>query len=876
MKFILPLLFTLIPFSAFGQKITVNGKVYTGGQPLPYATLQLKTVEGVVLSFVSTNNDGRFVLEADLATAKSVLLIASYIGLKTDTLKIESTAFNGAPVTRDFNLRDDPQQLDQINIKAEQPVATVHNDTTKFNVAKLTTDEDKNIESVIKKMPGMSVSKDGTISYNQQKITKVLMEGDDMTGENYKTITQNMKPQLVEEVQAIENYVENDLLNGIISSDEVVLNLKLKNKKSILGSADLGLGSNNRNDISATVVSLYKRIKAFSYVSNNNTGKYQEDLLSLNNKGAYSNSNGKLINHTIGDTNPFDNNHFRLNKTISGSFSAVSHANKNLKLTLGVYAIRNKLFDERANTQLFFGPEPITTEDRETRSSNDRNYQVEVGAQQKIGSSSRLSTALSYTYKPSTYGSIDTSFFNSKSENLVNQYQLDNVKTFKGQLSYVQKTNASTAFVATVSSLHQQIGQSYNSISDLYAQMPLFNGAINLLQNADNTLNTVLFDTQLLKKSGRSYFYLNGGGNVKQTHTFTNLYRIDDSIETPFGQDFQNDVLTNSQLVYVAAKYTFDKKVIKVQGLLRGNVKHIRVFDQDSTYVYLQPELNIVAKLTDHQQLSLSYKVQNTSSDDFDYYKNKLVTDVRNINTGLDRIYYFNTHLIRAYYNNKSFSDQYFSFELSGNGSYSASGFLTSNYFDNAFYYTQLGFYKGIKKLGGNAVLQKFIPLISTDFTLNLSTAHTNYYASINNQVNNYINRNKAFDFKLSTGFQFPVNFSGQFQYIEDANYLAGNQINDNRVYKYSAATRIKFAKGLTQLVSFDLYKLNNSSYHILNAELIYQPKNARIKYSITGKNLLDVKTLVNNYVSNVVKSTSTASLLGRYVMLNLSVSIGQ
>jgi hypothetical protein len=191
-------------------------------------------------------------------------------------------------------------------------------------------------------------------------------------------------------------------------------------------------------------------------------------------------------------------------------------------------------------------------------------------------------------------------------------------------------------------------------------------------------------------------------------------------------------------------------------------------------------------------------------------------------------------------------------------------------------FYTKLAFYKGIRKLGGNAVFQKFIPVISTDFTLNFGRSKTNYYASISNQINNYTNFNNAFDFKLSTGFKFPLNFSGQFQYIKDATYLADNKINNNIVRKYSAASRIKFGSGLTQLVSFDLYQLNKTNYHILNSELIYQPKNTRLKYSIIGKNLFDVKTLVNNYVSNVVKSTSSASLLGRYVMFNLSLAIGQ
>lgn len=857
---------------AFSQELKIGGTVRdANGQPIPSASIQLKTTDAQVIAFSSGNEDGTFSLEGSMDGHQVLYLIAAYIGMKRDTLKITAGAI---PSRHDFKLLEDAVQLETIHIKSDQPIVTTSNDTTKYNVARLTTPDDRNIESVIKKMPGMKVSNDGTIYFNQQRITKVLLEGDDMTGEGYKTITQNLKPQLVEEVQAIENYVEDDLLNGIISSQEVVLNLKIKNQKSISGSFDAAYGSDHRNDLSGNFISFYKGIKAFSFLNNNNIGKYQADLLNLSNKTAAPQS-GKLINHAIEDTNPFDNNYFRLNKSLSGSISAIDRVTKNLKLSLGLYGIRNKLYDERNLFQRYYLQDTIVTEDLQNRSSNSRNYQVEFSADQKLNAKSRLFASFTYTTRPDAYHSNDLSMFNGLQSNEVLQRQSDQDRNIRSELRYVLKSAANTALIASAKFNSSDVNQNYTSQSDLYSAVPDFAAANAVLQLADTRLNQAGLDIQALKKSRSHYFYLNAGAFRSVSKLETRLYGLSGSIRNALADAYANQNRVANSEIYLGAKYTFDNKRIRLQLALSGNLRNIDLYGRDSSYFYLQPSLNLKARLGDGQELVLAYQMQNTSPGNLSYYQNYVLTDLRNLSSGLAQLYYYNTQDLNLAYQNSSFSAQYLSFRISGNANYSPYGFINTNFFDNALYYTQRSLYKSIQSIGGNTVFQKFIPALSLDATVDFSLSKRRYYASIGQEINPYSNLSQNLLLKLGTGFKLPVNFTLQFSYLNEAVSQQNAAVGRNEAYKYSIASRIKLGKSLSHVTIYDRYRINKTDYHIMNTELLYNPGKGKLSYGISGKNLFNVNSLINNTVSNVGESRGTASLLGRYILLNLSVSIG-
>ena len=91
------------------------------------------------------------------------------------------------------------------------------------------------VEDLLKKLPGLSVDKDGKITSQGEEIGKVLVDGDEFFGDDPTIATKNLGADGIEQVQVYEK--ENE--DGIGGSDEKikVLDLKLKDdaKKGYFG-----------------------------------------------------------------------------------------------------------------------------------------------------------------------------------------------------------------------------------------------------------------------------------------------------------------------------------------------------------------------------------------------------------------------------------------------------------------------------------------------------------------------------------------------------------------------------------------------------------------------------------------------------------------
>ena len=122
-----------------------------------------------------------------------------------------------------------------------------------------------------------SRKKSGVITYQGKKIKKILLDGDDLTGDNYQVMSKNMSADWLEGVEVLKRLNDSRLMHGVRESDEVAINLKLKEeaKSPLFGSAETGLGSRPNYKAEAELLSYSKGFKLFAPVDANNTG---EDL----------------------------------------------------------------------------------------------------------------------------------------------------------------------------------------------------------------------------------------------------------------------------------------------------------------------------------------------------------------------------------------------------------------------------------------------------------------------------------------------------------------------------------------------------------------------------------------------------------------------
>jgi hypothetical protein len=862
----------------FGQTIQLIGSVKADNEKIPSASIQLKTFGNEdLLIYVFSDEEGEYKVSGQIDQSDKFLLIAAYIGYKRDTLIItRNDLIKQAIFKHNFSLIEDKKQLDEIYIKAPNPVQ-VNNDTTAYNVQRFTSPEDRNLESVIKKMPGMEVNKDGTIFFKGKKISKVLLEGDDLTGEGYKAITKNLKPEFVEEVQALEHYVEDNLLKGIINSDDIVLNLKIKNKqaKKIIGSIDGGLGTNNRKTLSTNLISFINKTKAFAFTNYNNlsTESNQNPLELVDENRAFI-GNNQIIRHQVGTYNPFDATSYTLNNTTQGSVNAITRLTDRFKIGYGAFYLWNKLYGQTAMRNTYFGQNAVYTEDNDDRTSLSKTFKADFSADYLVKNNARFWAKFSYKQVPERFNSTAYSIYNNLIGDSVLQNQTDLNRNFNAQLKYTVKVNQTTAYLISAKILADDVRQDYETNSALYQSIPMFNGTQNLIQKVNNNNFKLKLDFEGLKRYNTSFLYLNIGNEINDFKIQSGLLGRYQDDQISIGDAYINDNIFKQNQTYVNGKYVYDNQPVKIQVQLKSTLQFLSNMGKDSTYMILEPSLNFSYKLSDIQQLSLGYNYKNVNPQPIEYYGNYILTDLRSFNSGLTNFYNYNTHTIGINYNLNDFANSYLNFNAAVNGSYSKYGFLYTNFFENALNYSQKEPFRGVKTLSSNFSVKKFFPLFSLSITATYSPSYLTYYGKVINMVNEYSVFNQNALFKINTGFNIPVNFGLGTEIQFNSTRSEGKQIAENKAYKYTFEYRYKISNQIFNFSSYNMYRMNGQNFNLIDTEFQYNPAKGNFKYSIQGKNLANLKAFTSLNISEVSSSNYSSSILGRYIMLNVSMSI--
>lgn len=870
------ILFTLLSTLCYSQTIKITGNIRSKTQLLPAATIQLKIfLDQDLLFYGASDDDGNYSISGSLDQSNKFILIASYIGYKRDTIVISrSDLLKAGAHIYNFTLVEDAKQLDEVYIKASPSIA-VNEDTTKYNVSRFTSPEDRNLESVIKKMPGMEVDKNGTISFKGRKIDKVLLEGDDLTGEGYKAITKNLKPEFVEEVQAIEHYVEDDLLKGIINSDDIVLNLKIKDKtaRKIVGSVDAGLGTNDRRMLNSNLISFIDRSKAFAYLNHSNLNDQSTKLLDLANEDSKFNSENKIIRHDIGTYNPFDGTLYTINNTTSGSLNAITRINDKFKINYSLFYYLSKLYGQTSLRHTYFAPISIATQDNDSRNSLNKTLKADFSADYLVKKNARFWAKFTFKQEPKSFSSSAFSIFDNIAGDSVAQNQYDLSKRFNGQIKYTVKTNNTTAYLLSAKILADNVSQDYKTSSQLYQNIPLFNGAQSLFQKVNNQNFKLKLDFEGLKRFNKSFLYFNVGNEINHFKINSNLFKEDQN-QTSVGNDFINDNLFKINQTYAIGKYVFDHQPIKVLVQLKSTLQLLKNLGKDSSFVNLEPTLSFSYKLSEIQNLSLSYNYKNTNLQPIEYYENYVLTDIRNFNSGLVNFYNFNTHVLGLNYNFNDFSNSYFSFNASVNGSYSKNGFLYTNLFIDRLSYAKKEPFKGIKTLNANFNAKKFLPILSLSLTVNYAPTISTYYSKIGAEIKEFKSIGQSVIFKINTGFNLPVNFGIGSEFQTSKTKSKENLIAENMASNYTLEYRYKVTSKIFNISSLDMYHINGNKFSLIDTEIQYNPSKGVFKYSLQGKNLANVNQFSNLNINETSSSSYSSSILGRYILFNVSMSI--
>lgn len=213
----------LIAFLLLTATATAQAQQYAGhvadredGKPVAGAIVTATDAEGKRLGYTITSSGGDFTLALKSPASRLAFSMMGY--------RLLSVPAKREPIV----VLMTPQATDIREVTIRAPRLTARGDTVRYNVAAFSEAQDRSIEDVLRKMPGIEVAPSGAIKYNGEPIGNFYIEGLDMLDGRYSLATRNISQQDVASVEIMENHQPIKALKDIVFSDKAALNLRLK------------------------------------------------------------------------------------------------------------------------------------------------------------------------------------------------------------------------------------------------------------------------------------------------------------------------------------------------------------------------------------------------------------------------------------------------------------------------------------------------------------------------------------------------------------------------------------------------------------------------------------------------------------------------
>jgi hypothetical protein len=238
--------FLILCASAFSQTAgTVKGKLIDSlnKQSLKDATVTLLDARDSTLEvFGLAREDGSFSISN--ISFGDMLLQVKFQGYEPLSKKL---TFSKANATIDLGILYLRQAATDLgNVTVTQSVIQMKKDTIEFNASSFKTKPNAVAEDLLKKMPGMEVSKDGTIKSQGELVQRVLVNGKRFFGDDPKMATKNLPPDVIDKIQVFDDQSDQSKFTGFDDGNRVkTINITTKKemRKGIFGKAVAGVGT---------------------------------------------------------------------------------------------------------------------------------------------------------------------------------------------------------------------------------------------------------------------------------------------------------------------------------------------------------------------------------------------------------------------------------------------------------------------------------------------------------------------------------------------------------------------------------------------------------------------------------------------------------
>lgn len=228
---------------------SIKGRITdTDGGALPGAAVQLVALPDTFRAIYQIASDnGDFVFK-DLKKGNYALVV-SMTGMDDIGKNIEIKDSTETLDLGNITLSESAVTLNEAVVTAIKAAVVAKQDTMEFNAGSYHTAPNATVNDLIKKMPGMEVGSDGSITSNGKSITKILVNGKEFFGDDPQMATKNLPANMVDKVQVVDRKSDLARLTGVDDGEEeTVINLTVKKdmNNGWFGNVAAGYGTDDR------------------------------------------------------------------------------------------------------------------------------------------------------------------------------------------------------------------------------------------------------------------------------------------------------------------------------------------------------------------------------------------------------------------------------------------------------------------------------------------------------------------------------------------------------------------------------------------------------------------------------------------------------
>jgi hypothetical protein len=216
-----------------------EGKSLSGASVLLYypgTKDSLKTV---------TNEKGVFTFSA--VNPAKVAVLTSYVGYKSFISNYDYSGQTGDQAIWDIVMSPGDNTLEAVTLEAAK--IQIKEDTVSYKIDSTMYRANDNVETLLKKLPGVEVDKSGNVTAQGKQVSKVKVNGKEFFGGDVLTATRELNADMVDRIQVIDDYGDQAAFNGIKdgeASKTLNIDLKKDKNKGYFGNVTAGAGTEER------------------------------------------------------------------------------------------------------------------------------------------------------------------------------------------------------------------------------------------------------------------------------------------------------------------------------------------------------------------------------------------------------------------------------------------------------------------------------------------------------------------------------------------------------------------------------------------------------------------------------------------------------